>query len=263
MLICQVPDTGSFTIPASTFALIPPEYRRAGLVVSRVSKTEVIAGDTRVMVAAASSIVAAAIELSGVPHVPQPPTPAQPSPVQPSSVQPSACIPREPPPRGFVSLAFGTGELSRVGTAAPTNGDTERVQFGQRLAHGLMLVEEWNLYGSGEISQSPATSEYQMSFGAGIRWLPFERSSVPRLRGPYLTATAGLAGRTRETVDLSTGSNAWAPMASLAVGLQGPLPFLRGRDWAIGEEFREQVARFDGQLQRGAQLLIVLTGEGW
>jgi hypothetical protein len=53
--------------------------------------------------------------------------------------------------------------------------------------------------------------------------------------------------------------DAWSPMARLAVGLFQ----LRGRDWTLGPEFREQVAHYDGQFQRSWMQMIAAHLNQW
>ena len=51
-LLCRAPDAGAFTIPASTFALVPPAFDRAIVLVSRVAASTQLAGDASVSVEA-------------------------------------------------------------------------------------------------------------------------------------------------------------------------------------------------------------------
>ena len=48
-IICRVPDSGSFAIPASTFALLPAGENMGGVGVMRVVETAVSVGDTQVL----------------------------------------------------------------------------------------------------------------------------------------------------------------------------------------------------------------------
>jgi hypothetical protein len=48
MVVCRVPDNGTFTIPASTLALVPPADKYANVLISRVASVEQVVGNTRV-----------------------------------------------------------------------------------------------------------------------------------------------------------------------------------------------------------------------
>lgn len=235
IVACRVPDTGAFTVPASTMKLIPQSLDRAIVIVARIAETVQIVGDTRVIIEILSSVMSGPFALDLI----EPPKP------------------RETSPRLFLGFGFGYSN----GAA------TWRLQLGQRLVHGLHLVEEINSLGSSDISAD--TTEELLSFGAGVRWTPFK----PRLRrggfpiapaidlyAVYFTALvgAGLRDRLTTTTD-STEDLAWSPMASLAVGL---LAF-QGRDWALGPEFRGQLARFDGKVQRDWQLMLAIHLNQW
>ena len=60
-------------------------------------------------------------------------------------------------------------------------------------------------------------------------------------------------------MDASIEATAWSPMASIAVGL----PEIQGHDWSFGPEFREQLARYDGHLQRGWELSLAIHLNSW
>ncbi len=238
VVVCRVRDTGTFTVPASTFNLIPRSLDRAILIVARIAETVQILGDTRVIIDVVSSVMSGPFTLNVV---------------APQKQQ----GPREASPRLFLTLGFGY-----------SNGTTWRFQLGQRLAHGLHLVEDFNSLGSGYISAD--TLEDHLSFGAGIRWTPFEPRPEPSrfplapfidTRAFYLTAVIGAGLRARQT-ETMTGFNedtAWSPMASLAVGLLE----IQGRDWTLGPELRGQLARFDGKLQRDWQLMLAIHLNQW
>ncbi len=53
-MICRVPDTGSFAIPASTFALLPAADTMSGLAVARVAETDVDVAGTSIALVAVS-----------------------------------------------------------------------------------------------------------------------------------------------------------------------------------------------------------------
>ena len=54
LVICRVPDNGSFAIPASTFALLPPAENTGGVNVARVAETDVDVTNARVSLIAVS-----------------------------------------------------------------------------------------------------------------------------------------------------------------------------------------------------------------
>ena len=258
---CRVPDTGTFTVPASTFQLIPSSYDQVIVSVARVGETVVTVGDTRVAIDVVSTVGAGPVPLTQ--------SAADPGDAAARSRTPAGGT-WETSPRKFLSLAFGFGGLSRVGNAPPTRGPSWRMQFGQRLGHGLHLVEEVNSLGSDYLSPAPIDfSEVHTSFGTGIRWTPFEPRPHPSsawgpfpgryvdVRAFYLTTVIGADVRDRTTqseLDQTTEHVSWSPMASVAVGLLE----IQGEDWSLGPEFREQLARYDGQFQRGWQLFFAI-----
>jgi hypothetical protein len=61
--ICRVPDTGTFAIPASTFALIPAGSTQSAIGVGRVSSSDVVTTAGHVTVAAVSNITSELIPL--------------------------------------------------------------------------------------------------------------------------------------------------------------------------------------------------------
>jgi hypothetical protein len=178
--------------------------------------------------------------------------------------------------RKFVNVGFGIGGVSRIGDVPPTSGASFRLQFGQRLAHGVHLVEEISfLVAQDYVSPVPTnTSEDHFSFGAGVRWTPFEPRPHPNtlplpIPGPiidsnafYVTAVLGADSRNRSTwvsPTESTDQSAWSPMASLAVGL----PAIQGHDWSLGPEVREQLQYFDGHVQRSWMAMFVAELQQW
>ena len=246
---CRVPDTGHFTIPAATFARIPPSVRRVFVIVDRVAETVQMVGGTRVVVGAVSSVVSGEFPLE-------------------------PAVRCETTPSRFVSVAYGYGGVSRIENVPPTYGATGRVQLGQRLAHRLHLVEEFDSIGGGYTSVVvPASAEDHVVFGAGLRWMPFEPRPTYRptifLPGPftdlqawYVTALVGADFRDRITETSPTTSrdaSSWSPMASLSLGLLE----IRGHDWSMGPEFREQLTRYDGHIQRSWQAMIAIHLEDY
>ncbi len=186
----------------------------------------------------------------------------------------SRCPHCETSPRRFLSFAIGLGGVSRIDDVPPTRGYSFRVQFGQRLAHRLHLVEETNtLEGQEYVSPSPTdTSENHISLGAGLRWMLSEPRPVlnpAHFPGPfldlnafYVTAILGADARSRATwvsPTQSTYQSAWSPMASVALGASP----IRGHDWSLSEEFREQLAYYDGHVQRSWMALFVAELEQW
>jgi hypothetical protein len=259
LVTCHVPDTGFFTIPASTFALIPRSFDRAILAVSRVAEAVQTVGDAHIAIDAIRVVGSGPFSLSG------------------SDTDTAVAQHRSPPsvsdetsPHLFLSFAFGFGGVSRIGDVPPTGGGSWRLQLGQHLGHRLHLVEEMNTIGTGYISAFPMnTTEEHLSMGAGVRWTPLKPS--PRRSSPVLmlpgsfgdirsftvTAVVGADLRTRSTQTTPTDSideTAWSPMVSLAVGVDE----LRGGDWSLGPVFREQLAYFDGHVQRGWMLLVAI-----
>lgn len=251
VLVCDVSGRGAFTVPASTLALIPPAFDQALVIVTRVARTVQTAGDARVTVEAVRGVVDGPLPITATP----PPTVST-------------------PPRRYLSIGLGLGGVSRDGDVPPTQGRSYRVQLGQRIGRGLHVVEEIASFGSGYISPfRPEASETHSAFGVGIRWTPFaprpRRGSLFRAVTPaafvdttafYVTGLVGANARNRET--RTTGDPtldvAWSPMASVALGLQA----LQGHDWGFGPEFREQLAYYDGELQRGWMVTFVVHMNG-
>ena len=150
---CRVQDAGTFTVPASTFALIPTSLDQAIVMVARFAETVQLVGDTRVMIQVGSGVGSGPFVL--------------------------APRPGETSPRRFLSLAAGLGGVSRNGDVPPSRGLGWRLQFGQRLAHGLHLVEEVNSISAAHLSPyATDTSEAHDSFGVGVRWTRRLREKV-------------------------------------------------------------------------------------
>ncbi|MCX5742558.1 MAG: hypothetical protein NT062_08685, partial [Proteobacteria bacterium] len=210
-----------------------------------IAETVQIVGDVRVMVDVMNAVTSGPFTLEPV----EPQAPA---------TSPREAAPPETSPRLFLSVGSGIGNRWK----------TWRAQLGQRLTHGLHLVEELDSLGS--VHTSSDTLEEFGSFGAGVRWTPFEPRPRPSpiplasfidVRAVYLTVVVGAAVRDRLTTTMTTSSEviAWSPMASLAVGLLE----LQGHDWTLGPELRGQRARFDGRLMRDWQLMIALHLNQW
>ena len=168
----------------------------------------------------------------------------------------------EQPVRQFAILGWGFGGWSRVGNVAPGRSGAVTIQAGQRLWPRLHIVGEVSLSGPGGYSPDPAAWESHTALLLGIRWTPFRGKWVKALMGPphairysdkgglYVKASVGAGLRERyaeafEDVD-------WAPVLNAAIGL---LP-LKGRDWALGLEFREQLAFYSDGLQRDWGLVL-------
>ena len=265
LVMCRVPDTGAFTVPASTFALIPPAFDLAVVMVARVAETVQMVSDARIAIEAISSVGSGPFALD--------PSARNADAITRATVPPTASTVRhETSPGVFLSAAFGLGGVSRNGDVPPTGIWTGRLQLGQRLRHGLHLVEEVNSLGNGDISPyPPARTEAHLSMGAGVRWTPFEprpQRSLNRfifpspyvdIRAFYLTAVIGADVRDRFPTSSTTDETAWSPMTSLAVGLLE----IQGHDWSLGPEFREQLAYYDGHLQRGWMALLAIHLDEW
>ena len=255
VVMCRVQDTGSFTIPASTFALIPFAFDQAIVTIDRFAETVQMAGNTRVVVEAGSVVLAGSFPVDHGPDRKGKP------------------VPCEPTPRVFFSAAYGYGGVSRIGRVPPTFGTTGRLQLGQRLAHRLHLVEEYDSVDGGYTSVvSPASAEEHVVLGVGVRWMLLEPRLVPNPitllpgsfldRSLYVTALLGADFRDRFTETSPTTSSdasSWSPMASLALGV----PEIRGHDWSMGPEFREQLTRYDGHFQRSWQAMIAIHLEDY
>lgn len=268
IVLCRVADTGTFTVPASTLALIPSFFDQAIVVVARIAETVQIAGDIRVMIDAISSVGSGPFPLA-------PSERERPSVRRACDGVAQSCVDREMWPRLYVSVALGLGGVSRNGSVPPTSGGSWKLQFGQRLAQGLHLVEEMTSLGEGYISAYPTdTSEIHVAFGAGVRWTPFKprprRQSFQFLfpcpfidrHAFYVTAVVGANLRDRITVMTPTEwfeETAWSPMASVAVGL----PQIQGSDWWLGPELREQLAYYDGRVQRGWMFSFAIHLNAW
>jgi hypothetical protein len=257
-VICRVPDTGTFTVPASTFELIPASDDHAIVIVGRIAETVATMADARVTFDVLSAVGSGVLVLAQ--------TPAR------ATTEVVAPCPCETSPRLYISFSTGFGGASRVGVTPPVGGFSWRLQVAERLAHGLHLVEEYNEIGSDYLSPAPiGTSEDHGSIGVGVRWTPFEPQPRPShfpfapymdVHAFYLTAVVGADVRDRlaqTSPTQTTDQTAWSPMASLALGVLE----LQGHDWSIGPEFREQLARFDGHFQRGWQLLFAIHLNQW
>ena len=69
LVVCRLADTGSYTIPASTFALIPSSFDQAIMIVARVAETVRMVGNARITVEAVSGIGAGPFTLPPPPPV--------------------------------------------------------------------------------------------------------------------------------------------------------------------------------------------------
>jgi hypothetical protein len=260
-VICRVSDAGTFTVPASTFALIPPAFDQAVVAVTRVAETVTSAGGARVTIEVTSSIASGPFRISADDDAT----------ARANAAVARFPIRRETTPQLYMSVAIGRGGVSRIGDVPPSAGVSGRLQFGQRLRHGLHLVEEVSFLGGNYISPyAIGASEMDTPIGAGVRWTPFEprpeRSGGLLSLFPgqfvditafYLTAVVGADYRDRFTqtfVTQSTNATSWSPMASLALGLLE----IQGHDWSLGPEFREQLASFDGHLQLGWLAMLTM-----
>ena len=63
-VVCRVGDTGSFMIPASTFAMIPASYNNGFVGIGRISPTTMMVGSTMVTVQATSYITSGQVTIT-------------------------------------------------------------------------------------------------------------------------------------------------------------------------------------------------------
>jgi hypothetical protein len=258
---CQVPDTGSFTVPASTLAMIPESHAQAKVVVARVAERTLMAGDTRVTIDVGSVVTSDVLMLESAP--------AHDSPAHdPASYVGAPRALAAGSPRAFVGFAFVYGGASRVGAIPPTHDSGLRVDLGVRLADMLHLVGEVGTLAAGYTSPyATNTTETHSAYGAGLRWAPFASSSTRGIslldpHAYYGMAVVGLGSRYRviHTTPTETMEDTeLSPMASLSVGLVAIQSF----DWSIEFELREQLAHFDGELQRAWLTSIALHLDRW
>lgn len=246
-VLCRVPDSGAFTIPSSTFGLLPPAFDRSILVVARVAETRVTVGEARVAVNVMDAISAGPLPLArAFPNV---------------TLNQTEALP-EPSPRRFLSLGFGPGGAS---SQRSPRGSAYRFQLGQRLGAGLHLVVDVTTL---DLDAPTLASEIHNSAGVGLRWMLLEPqpSAVQSvlagkfvdLCAIYATVIAGVNHRDRvmlsSTADSPSEDSDWSPMASMSLGWL----LVRGRDWDLGPELRWQVAHHDGEIQQGWMLLMAV-----
>jgi len=74
ILLCRVPDTGTYSVPASTLALFPPSFDEALVNVSRVADTVSILGNARITLEA-TTLVGSSEPIPFAPLAPDNPTP--------------------------------------------------------------------------------------------------------------------------------------------------------------------------------------------
>lgn len=235
VIVCRVADSGVFTVPASTFALLPDSIDRALVSFFRVAETTQRVGDAQVAFDVMTGIG-----------------------VGPLRLFPATLDLPETSPSSFLNLGFGLGSHNSLGS---------RFQLGQRLGRRLHLVEELHTL---DATPSTLVSESELSFSVGVRWMLFEPRPRPTRpvfllpgkyfarRALYATATAGanLLERVTQTSETTskTTATAWSPMTSLALG---SMP-VRGLDWEVGIELRYQLAFPDGDLQQRWTLLFAV-----
>src|SRR5262249_42939174 len=110
VVICRIRDTGTFTVPASTFALIPRSLDRAVLIVARIAETEQTVDDARITIDVLSSVNSGPLVLVPVSRDPGPP---------PATDRSGGC---DASPLRFFSLAISFAGMSRVGDVPPVIG---------------------------------------------------------------------------------------------------------------------------------------------
>ena len=161
----------------------------------------------------------------------------------------------EPPVHTFLALGFGFGRWTKANDVHTGGGHGVTLQLGQRLVPGLHLVEEVHLsYGA-----NAELAETHDSLLIGVRWMPFRGDRHVAGRRPwlapvdvvswtsiYVKATVGAADRAWYPHGTDADDSTWAPAVNAALGW---LP-LQGRAWALGAEYRHQIAWPDGDLQR-------------
>jgi hypothetical protein len=159
----------------------------------------------------------------------------------------------EPTPQFFLVLAAGMGGVSRLADAAPGQAMTFGLQFGQRLGRRLHLVEELDVLDSFPYTPDLSISEDHATFLMGVRWAPFRADPrrVGGVFGPAYDATAFFVKGTvgagfRERRSTTTDVTHWTPIVAAHLGWT---PW-RGRDWAFGWEFREELGHYAEGFQR-------------
>jgi len=250
-ITCRIPDDGVFTVPASTFASVPSKFDHAAVMIARVADGGQSVEDARVTFEAAAFVGAGPFPLVADKPV---------------------CRSCSLYPRSLISLAFGLGGTSRIGQAPPTSGDVSALELGRRVADGLHVV--YRMTSLNTTAQSASVVEQHTALGFGVRWTPLrprpQRSRSAYwtlgtffdLRALYLTAIAGADWRSRVTwtsPTMSTAASGWSPMGSLALAWAP----LQGRDWSLGEEFREDISYVDEHVQRTWMLLAVANLNIW
>jgi hypothetical protein len=261
-VICEVPDDGSFTVPPSTFALIPPAMDHGSVIAMRVVQTFVGAGDAHVVVEALDVITSAPLEIAPL----APPKPASITAAAPVVDTHTGARLKSylAATRYYLTFGWGMGGFSRNGATPPYAGFGFRAGFGHRIGSGLYVTE--NL-----AALPDSGSESHMLFDVGVKWMPFEPRrnlgmfGIPIDRGPqlllgstYLVATLGADVRDRANETTMVEEIAGSPLVGLGIGAF----LLEAAGWAIGGEFREQLAYFDSHLQRG-WFGVALVQLGW
>ncbi len=175
---------------------------------------------------------------------------------------PGAC---RPAVHAFIALGWGFAGWNETADVETGGGPSVTLQLGQRLSPGLHLVEELAIaYGGNEL-----LDESRNAFLLGVRWTPFrlDRRSTSRTRASlvvtpsraadwtafHLKATVGALDRSLFRHATDAQESKWAPAASAAIGW---LP-VQGADWALGLEYRYELARISDELQRGWSLSVL------
>ena len=149
VVVCSVPDTGSFTVPASTLQWIPPGDQ-AVLMVGRVAETVQIVGDTRVVVDAYSYAGSGPLVFAR----------------QDRAID-------ELSSSRLLMIGSGFGGWSRSSSVAPNRGTVLSIQLGQRLRPRLHLIEEFT-GADGAFSPDPTITEDHGAILVGLRWSPVD-----------------------------------------------------------------------------------------
>jgi hypothetical protein len=227
LVACRTTDTGAFTVPASTLALVPPAFTIAKVTAERVARTEQMVGATKVMFEVRQQAM-----LDG-----------------PACLCEAAAA--EVPTRngwGRWQYELGTAYAAdaRGGALPYGSGIAFDIDVAGALTRSVDLITVAEL--TGLTTGSAATSMNEVAFLVGARW-PTPRSRRSLL-SPYVVGAIGI-----DLHDLVTATGAATsttqrhdgPLARAGVGTV----IVHGRDWRLVMELRGRLARVDGAFQPG------------